>query len=172
MKKDSASFETYYTKALRFLTIRPRSEKEVRDNLLRKKAPLETVQKVVEQLKEQKYLNDREFVKWWIEQRTEFRPRSLRLIKLELKQKGIPDNVIELGIKNKELREEKTDLESAKKIIRSRIHRFKGLSRFELIQKLGPQLARKGFSYDTIKQAIDLDSIGVDENEKEGYNTD
>lgn len=151
------NFEKFYNVALRFLSYRPRSEKEVRDKLVRKKASKEIIEKVVAKLKVQKFLNDEEFAKWWIEQRTQFKPRSLKFIKFELKHKGISDDLIELGIKNQELRIE-SDLELAKKLVETRIKRFRnkfGMTREELYQKLGGFLARRGFDWETIKQSID-----------------
>ena len=168
-------FDKYYTKALRFLTIRPRSEKEVRDNLIKKNRGGRSssektgevekiIDQVIEKLKAQKFLKDEEFAKWWVEQRVRFRPRSMRLIKIELRQKEISNEILESGIVNNESSEETNDKESARKIVQAKIHRYKGLSKFELTQKLGPLLARKGFDYDTIKEAID-------EVWKEEYNT-
>lgn len=147
-------YEKFFTKALKFLGFRPRSEKEIRDNLLKKNAPSEIIERVIEELKEQKFLDDKKFVTWWIEQRTEFKPRSLRLIIIELKQKGISKSLIEEAVEELQY-DTKNDVKNAKKIVQSRIHRFKSLSKYELIQKLGPQLARSGFSYEVIKRAID-----------------
>lgn len=147
-------FEKYYTLVLRFLTFRPRSEKEVRDRLVKKHATEEIIDKIILELKNQNFLNDEKFVSWWVEQRTQFKPRSLRLIKIELRQKGIKSELIEEVLQKKET-EVQNDVVSAKQIVESRIHRFKDLSEFELLQKLGPQLARRGFDYDTIRQAID-----------------
>lgn len=147
-------FENFYNKALRFLSFRPRSEKEVKDNLKRKKAGSLVIDKIIVKLKEQKFINDLEFVKWWVEQRTSFRPLGLRLIKMELRQKGISDEMIESGIMNQESGAE-NDLGLARKLIAKRLLRYKGLSKQELYQKLGSFLARRGFDWETIKQVID-----------------
>ncbi|EKD64653.1 MAG: regulatory protein RecX [uncultured bacterium] len=145
-------FERFYNKALRFLSFRPRSEKEISDKLKTQKASPVIIEKVISKLKEQKFLNDEEFAKWWIEQRTTFKPRSLRLIKLELRQKGISKEIIESRIINQESR---GDLERAKELVKKRIEKFRDLSKKEIYQKLGSYLARRGFDWETIKQAID-----------------
>lgn len=147
-------FEKFYNKALRFLSFRPRSEKEVKDNLQRKKASFSIIETVLKKLKEKKFINDEGFAKWWVEQRTSFRPLGLRLIKIELRQKGISDEMIESGIMNQESGA-KNDLGLARKLIEKKIARYKGLSKQELYQKLGGFLARRGFDWETIKQAID-----------------
>lgn len=153
-------FEKFYTKALWFLTTRPRSEKEIRDNLFKKKVSSEVIDKVIAKLIEQKYINDKEFAKWWIEQRMKFRPRGMRAIKIELKQKGISEEIIaeQLLIDTSEI-----ELENAKKIVETKIHKYKGLTQFEIVQKLGPTLMRRGFDYDTAKEAISSVLTGVDE---------
>jgi len=137
-------------KALKFLSYRPRSEKEIRDKLLGKKASEEIINKIILRLKKNNFLNDEEFVKWWIEQRTTFKPRSVRLIKIELKQKGIGQELIEETIDH--LSSAIDDLESAKKLIEKRLPRYKDLSRDKKFQKISRFLSSKGFSYDIIKE--------------------
>lgn len=147
-------FDRFYNKTLKFLSFRPRSEKEIKDYLTRKKAGSFVIEKIIKTLKDQNFLNDLEFAKWWIEQRIRFKPRSSRLIKMELKQKGISDEIIEFQISNIQY-PISNDLERAKKIAESKIYKYKGLSKQEIFRKLGSLLARRGFSYDVIKQSID-----------------
>jgi regulatory protein len=152
-------FEKYLNKALHFLSFRPRSEKEVRDSLIKKKAPQEIVERIINSLKEQKFINDEEFARWFIENRLRFRPKSLRIIKLELKQKGIEMDVIDsviLEIQNNDVADVKVnDLDSAKRLVTKRIDKYKGQDKQIIYQKLGAYLARRGFNWDTIKKSID-----------------
>lgn len=154
-------FEKFYNKALEFLSYRTRSEKEVREKLKSKssfakasegqgKFILEVIDKVIQKLKEKKFINDEEYARIFVENRLRFKPRSLRLIKMELKQKGIDletINNLQLTIGS--------DLESAKKLVEKRIGRFKNLPKQKVYEKLGRFLASKGFNWDTIKKAID-----------------
>ena len=146
--------DKFYNLALRFLSYRTRSEKEVRDKLATKQVDRPTIDKIIAKLIEKKFINDEQFVGQWIENRSRFKPRSARLIKMELKQKGISQEIIESGIKNQELGSE-SDLEQAKKLVGKRIGRLKNLPKQEIYQKLGRYLASKGFNWDTIKKAID-----------------
>ncbi|MCL4418832.1 RecX family transcriptional regulator [Patescibacteria group bacterium] len=143
-------FEKFYNKALKFLSYRPRSEQEVIKNLLRKKAPEDIIKKITAKLKEQKFLNDEEFVKWWVEQRRTFKPRSLRLIKIELKQKGISNELVEKVINDVGFTID--DLASAKKLVERKKEKWKNLPREQKFQKLSRFLASRGFSYDIIKE--------------------
>ena len=147
-------FEKFYNKALKFLSYRPRSEKEIRGKLKRKKASEEIINKIIQRLKENNFINDEEFVKWWIEQRTTFKPRSLKLIKIELRQKGVDKELIEETIDR--LSSTIDDLESAKKLIDKRLPRYKNLSGDKKFQKVARYLSSKGFSYDIIKEIFKI----------------
>lgn len=153
--------EKLYNKSLRFLSYRPRSEKEVADYLSKKLSkaksasggnPEDIIKEVIKKLKEYKFINDEEFSRWWIESRTKIKPRSWRTIGFELKNKGISKEVIEEEISK--LKDKVSDLEMAKKLLEKKIKRYKDLPRQEIYQKLGRFLASKGFNWDTIKQSI------------------
>ncbi len=148
-------FKKYLDKAYFFLKFRPRSEKELQDYLVKKKAPKEIIEKIITSLKEQKFLDDKEFAKWFMEQRLRFKPKAMRLIKYELKQKGINKEIVdELGIMNNELGQV-SDFESAEKLVERKIDKYKNLDKKEIYQKLGGYLARRGFNWDIIKKSID-----------------
>lgn len=154
-------FEKYYALSLKFLSYRQRSEKEIRDYLMRKKVAEETVDQIIAKLKEQRFLNDEEFARMWIESRNRSKPRSKRLLTLELKQKGISDEIIESqlgqvfdGQAGQKLGG-KDDVFLAKKVIMRKVNKYKNLPKQEIYKKLGGMLARRGFDWETIKEAID-----------------
>lgn len=155
-------FEKYYTLALRYLQIRPRSEKEIVDYLRKKKITEAIILRVIAKLKEQKFLNDELFAKMWIESRNRSKPRSMWLLSRELQQKGVAKIIIDQVL---ETQGEQTDLALAKEAIERRIGKYKTLPRQEIYQKVGGFLARRGFNWETSKHAID-------EVLKEGYNTE
>ncbi len=146
--------EKAYIKAINFLSYRPRSEKEVRDNLKKKKVTELNIEIAIQRLKNDNFVNDEEFASWYIEQRTTFRPRSKRLIQVELKRKGIDREIIEKLTNDKDVLTP-SDLDLAKKIVEAKLKRFKGKSREEVYPKLVRALASKGFDWDTIKEVID-----------------
>lgn len=149
-------FDRYYNRAIWYLARRPRTEKEIRDKLIEKKATPEIVDAVIAKLKSQKFLNDFEFARWWIDQRAQFRPRSLRLLKLELRQKGISTEVIDVVLSDRTNEELKVnDLDSARKLVAKKYPKMEGLPQEEVYKKLGGFLGRRGYSWETIKAAID-----------------
>ena len=155
------NFNIFYKKALNFLSFRPRSEKEIRDYLSGKLRPRsirkiipseETIEKIISKLKDYKFINDEEFAKWWIEQRTLIKPKAGRIIKMELKQKGIDKELIDELLKN----EKESDFEKAKKLAEKRIPRYSKIKeKRKIFEKLGRFLVSKGFDYDIIKKVVD-----------------
>ncbi|MCL4353865.1 RecX family transcriptional regulator [Patescibacteria group bacterium] len=142
-------FEKSYNRVLHFLSFRPRSEKEIKDYLNKKKVEPSIVEKVINNLKEHRFINDIEFASWWIDQRTRVKPRAWKIIQYELKQKGINEEIIQ----NSKLRTQ-NDLESAKILVQKKSLRYMNLPKQEAYQKLGRFLASKGFDWGVIKKAL------------------
>jgi SOS response regulatory protein OraA/RecX len=57
-----------WNKLLKFATLRPRSEKEIRDWLKRKKVSSADQKKYIKNLKKLEFLSDIKFANWWITQ--------------------------------------------------------------------------------------------------------
>lgn len=152
-------FQKFYDRALRFLSFRPRSEKEIFDYLKRPRgrkkesATHEVIEKIMTKLKGQKFIDDEEFVRWWIERRTGSKPKGMRIIKLELQQKGIERETIEkiLGYFDTKILGEK----GIEKLINKQLPKYKNLPREEFRQKLSQFLLRRGFEWETVKRAVD-----------------
>jgi len=147
-------FDKYLNLSYFYLSIRNRSEKEMRDYLTKKKASQETIEKILSVLLEKKFLNDESFARSWILNRARLKPKGKRLLQMELKQKGIAQEVIERVLQ--EVQEEIPDeLTQAKDLIVKRMEKMVGKSREEIYSKVGGFLARRGFSWDVVKKAID-----------------
>lgn len=146
--------EKLMSNAFNFLSYRPRSEKEVR-NYLRKKIfrnpqiPKETIDKVVNKLSKKKYIDDRQFAKWWIDQRTKHNQKGRRLIALELRAKGIDNQVIDDLLSKRNDEEPATT--AAKKKSRSLMNYNPKIAKKKLIAFL----QRRGFTWETIKTVVD-----------------
>lgn len=147
-------FSKYYTLALRYLTRRPRSVKEIRDYLLGKKATEEIILQIIKKLHDQKFQDDTEFAKWWIEQRSNARAKSDLIIRIELAQKGIDSEII-TKLLHKDGDDRVSDLTKAKQIAEKKMRTLRALPKREQYQKLGAFLSRRGFDFETSKRAID-----------------
>lgn len=150
----SDHFEKYLNLAYFYLSIRNRSEKEMREYLAKKKAPEEDIEKIISSLKEKKFLNDEAFARSWVLNRARLKPKGKAFLKFELRQKGITDEIITKVLS--EVQEEIPDeLSQAKSLITRRMEQMAGKPREEIYSKVGGFLARRGFSWDIVKKAID-----------------
>ena len=147
-------FERYYNLSLRYLSYRPRSEKEIVDYLTRKKIDEQIQHKIIEKLKTYNFINDLEFAKFRVEQRVKFKHKPLRAIEFELKQKGIDRDLID-GAMAKFEDKNVFDLENAKKLAEKKLDFYRNLDGKKRKEKVMSYLLRKGFSYDTVKKVLD-----------------
>lgn len=160
-------FQKVYDKTLNFLSFRPRSEKEIRDYLEKKKVGGEVKKMVMKKLKRLGLLDDKKFALWWIEQRASFRPSGRRLLEQELRGKGVNQKIVKEALTQISQKEGETRDAIACQFYSSFERRLalkaagKGLSRYQKLpplkfrQKMGAFLARRGFSWEVIKEVID-----------------
>jgi regulatory protein len=135
--------------ALRFLSYRPRSQFEVQRYLQDKAVADKVIQDVVLRLEQAGYVDDEAFARFWVENREQFRPRSQRALKYELRQKGVSQVIISRVL---------TDLDdeaAAWRAVEGRLHRWANLPADELRHKLMGYLNRRGFDYATVTVTIE-----------------
>jgi regulatory protein len=140
--------EMAYILALRFLDYRPRSRAEVRRNLEKHDISADVINDVFKRLERSGLVNDERFAQDWVENRSEFRPRSRRALAYELHQRGLDDNAIRKALEG--LNEDALAYQAAIKQSR----RLEGLPMRDFNNKLGSFLARRGFSYEVIKRVV------------------
>jgi regulatory protein len=147
-------FEKFYKASVRYLSFRARSEKELSDYLTKKQCDALTAKRILDSLKRDKFLNDEEFAKMWIRERTLIKPKAIRIIKMELKQKGISKELIDSLFENSD--DSPSDLNLAVQLTEKKLRTIHDQTdRYKVKEKLGRYLAGKGFDWDTIKAAID-----------------
>lgn len=144
-------FQKLYDRVLRFISVRPRSKREITDYLSRKKTPEKLVEKIVDRLAAGGLIDDAAFARWWVEQRVTFRPKGKRALLAELSQKGVNREISEKVI-NQEINEEELARRAAEKKLRS----LASLPSQERRQKMTNFLLARGFSWETIKKIIDI----------------
>jgi len=140
--------ERAFQQAMLFLSYRARSESEIRKNLRKHEIPETVIEQTIERLRRDGLANDREFASAWVENRNTFRPRSRRLMAMELRQKGLDDEAIQSAIENVD------DEASAYEAAQKRAARFKGLEWNDFRRKLSDFLARRGFSYSVVAPVV------------------
>src|SRR4030042_4348050 len=147
-----AEFQLNLDKLLRFATLRPRSESEVRGWMKRKRVHKSLQEGLFNKLKHLELIDDEKFARWWVEQRILFKPKSKRMLNDELRAKGIKKDTIEDVLDRTEIDEVKI----AKALLEKRKFIWEKLPRPESKRKMTEYLIRKGFSWEVIKQAIGM----------------
>lgn len=145
----------------RLFNIRQRSEKEVRNYLknlsFKRKLKGEeevselVISELVENLKKKGIVNDEEFAKAWVEARS--KKKGLRVIKLELLQKGISREIIEEVISGQVTGY--SEEEVAEKLLGRKIEAWINLPTMEFKKKAYQFLLRRGFEYDIVKDIVE-----------------
>jgi len=141
--QEQDELESAHTRALHFLSFRSRSIQETRDYLTRKGCSPELTSAVLRRLEEEGYLDDARFCREWLENRSAFRPRGVSLIKAELRQKGVSNEVIETSLAQADLQESELALKAAQRVV----GRYAALPQETFRLRLGAFLQRRGFSF-------------------------
>ncbi len=136
---------------MRFLSYRPRSETEVRRYLAGKEIEPVVIDAVIERLREQRYLDDIEFARYWVENRQRFRPHGVRALRQELRLKGVEAETIEGAVADVE--PESAAYEAGL----PRAQRLAALAEADPLtfrRRLIEFLLRRGFDYATARDAV------------------
>ena len=140
--------ERAYQQALLFLSYRTRSESEIRQNLRKHELPEDVIEYTLARLRENRLADDNQFARAWVENRSTFRPRSRRALEVELRQKGLSEEVSRSALAAVD--DEALAYEAGLK----KVHRFRDLERDEFRRKLSEFLARRGFPYSVIAPVV------------------
>ncbi len=138
-----------YDAALRLLSYRPRSEKEMRRRLARRGIGLRHIDETVRRLRERGYLDDEAFARFWTESREATSPRGRRLIVQELRAQGVAAETAAAATASV------ADEEAAYRAAGRRLNAFRGLDYETFRRRLGGFLVRRGFSYEVARRTMD-----------------
>lgn len=135
--------------ATRYLSYRPRSEFELRERLARRGFDSDGIEAVLTRLKEQGLVDDTDFARFWRDNRQSFSPRSRWLTGLELRRKGVAEEVIDRVVG------EVNDDDSAYRAALSRAHRLAASDYQSFRRRLADYLRRRGFGYRVINNTVE-----------------
>lgn len=132
----------------RLLSIRPRSDAELRVKLKTHGYNTDIQNKVIQTLRTQGLIDDQAFARFWAENRATFNPRSRRLTSLELRQKGVAREAIEAAVGTLD------DEENAYRIAMDRSSPIHWTDRDQFRRRMGNYLERRGFGYGVIEGTL------------------
>lgn len=138
-----------YHQVLRYIGMRPRSTGEVRRYLARKETDPALIDQVIARVEAAGYLDDHEFARFWVENRTRFRPRSAHALRHELREKGVDAAAIDAALVDLDERAAAWDA------VAGRLDRWAELDEQTFSRKLIGFLSRRGFSYAIARDVCD-----------------
>jgi len=147
--KEANLFQKCMDAAVRYLSYRPRSEREVRQRLRRRGFEGPVVDEVVLKLKERRLIDDAAFCEFWRNNRLSFNPRSAKLVKLELRKKGVSAETANRAVENMD------DENSAYEAGLKKAHRLSATDYDSFRGSLYGYLRRRGFDYGSVKRAVE-----------------
>lgn len=148
LKKDD-QIEEGFQKALKYISYKPRTKFEVVKKLKESDFDEDTISIVLDMLVEKGYVNDLQYAKNWVENRSVYKPRSKKLITWELKNKQLGEDIIR-EVTGEMMPEEKLAILAAEKYAR----RLSGCEKEVFFRRLSGYLIRRGFSYSTVNSTV------------------
>jgi len=147
--------------AARYLGARPRTRWELERRLRRAGVEDSVVERTVERLAKLGYVDDRACVRWWAEQRDRHSPRGRRMVEAELRQHGVPRDVIE-ELRGSQLAEPALDhhglpASEDERALAALDRHLRGRPIPEdrkAVERIGMYLVRRGFDPETARRAI------------------
>jgi regulatory protein len=166
--------------AVRFLGTRPRTRWELERRLRRAAASDEVITATLDRLAVMGYVDDTAFARWWAEQRDRHAPRGRRMVEAELRQHGVPREILE-SLRGDELPEPGLDAEALPASEAERAHaalerHLKGRALpadVKACQRIGAFLIGRGFDPETVRatlrEAADESTPGGSTAEPDGF---
>jgi regulatory protein len=154
--------------ALRFLSVRPRTEREIRDKLREKEFGDEEIAQTITALKSAGLLDDATFARMYIRDALAGRPAGKMLLKRKLLLLGVEKSIVQDALEETftGVDVHATALALAKQFIRKTQNLKKGETPVKRRNRVSSFLARKGYGWDVIEGV--LKQVLTDSDESEG----
>ena len=151
LKKEEQSQATNY--ALRLLSYKMRTEKEIWNRMIEKEYPREVIEATIDYLKELKYIDDEEYARKFIKDKVNLKNIGKERIKRELFNKGIDSKTVNIELEELVDNEEQYDkaMELAVKKLNTT---YKNDDKNARYRKLGGFLQRRGYSMDIVMKIL------------------
>ncbi len=142
------------------LSYRARSTHEISARLLHKGFAPQLVEQVTDDLIAAGLLDDTAFAESWVRSRQETRPRGGALLRHELRQKGVSKETTEAAL---ESLDPQTEIDAAHELAQRQCVQLRDLDPRVRRRRIIGRLQRRGFSWETIRDALaSLDDFDVE----------
>lgn len=139
------------TRLYYLLARRPRTRYEILTWLNKREVPSDIQEVVFKKLTDLRLIDDLEFAKMFVRNRRQLKPRSIRMLTMELQKKGVAKDIIIQALQDGEFNEVESGLGVAKK-------RLRALNRYQEEERpvrLRQYLLSQGFSMSTVREVLD-----------------
>jgi regulatory protein len=147
--KDTLNFREAKAKAVRYLSLKLRTEKEVREKLLGEGYDPDCTEKVIDELKAIGYINNTLYAQKFIFDRSKLKPLSKRMMRLELLSRGIDEETADEVLAGWKVE----DSVVAQSLLKRKFGKY-DMSNEKTLRKAYMFLVHRGFSRETIKEAL------------------
>ena len=134
------------TKVLKYIIFKKRTEYEVRQKF-QKTVEKDLLEDIIQDLKENKYINDKDYIDRAVNEFMAINTLSIKQIKYKLYSKGVNKNLIEEYIENNKEELEEYERNNVEKIVIRK-------SNTAEIEKIRNFLKSKGYKEDNIRNAL------------------
>jgi regulatory protein len=147
--KSTVNFRDARSKAVRYLTLKIRTEKEVQDKLKDEGFDRECISRVINELKAIGYINNQLYAQKYVFDRSKLKPMSKRMMKQELLSKGVSEEIADEVLSDWKAE----DSDVARNLVKRRLGKY-DLSDEKILRKAYMFLAHRGFTRDIIREVL------------------
>jgi regulatory protein len=140
---ESADEHTAREIVLRRLTDSPRSRAELAESLAKRHIPEDVATTVLDRFEEVGLVDDVEFAHQWVQSRQRAKGIAHRVLALELRRKGIDDDVARSALGEVDPEAER---QAAHMLVQRKLRAMDGLDTTTQVRRLTGLLARKGYA--------------------------
>jgi len=149
--KSNLNFREAKSRAVKFLALKIRTENEVLKKLEDEGYDQEVAEVVIEELKSIGYINDKMYVQKYLYDRSKLKPISKKLLKYQLKNKGIIEEIIDEVVDSWEIDDETV----AETLVKRKFGKY-DLSDEKVIKKVYSFLLHRGYNSEIIQKILKL----------------
>ena len=147
-------------KAYQLLAARAHSRKELQKKLTQRGFHPKLVNAVLSELEKNRLVDDAEFARLFARSRLNNKPMGKRLLRRELWQKGLSDEIVDQTLT--EVFEERSQAELARGLAEKRQARYAHLEGARRRRRLADLLLRRGFDWGLVKEVVEEISLHQD----------
>ena len=141
---------------LRYLSVRPRSRREVERRLWRDRIDQAAIEHALERLAALGYLDDAQFAASFARDRIRLRPCGVRRMQSDLLARGVSREDADRGIREAMAEEGATEEALLERVAAARARRLAGVDPAKARRRLFDYLARRGFAAGSVRAWIEV----------------